>query len=101
MFRLPGKRNRRPGNPDEPVCIALSSDEEGGDEDENSRSSTAEQAGDQQGRRVGGLEEQGRICPLMELLPLVACFVLTKVHEEQGRTCLPDLFPVTFTACFC
>ena len=77
MFRLPGKRNRRPGNPDEPVCIALSSDEEGGDEDENSRSSTAEQTGDQQGRRVGGLEEQGRICPLMELLPLVACFVLT------------------------
>ena len=60
MLRLPGKRNRRPGNPDEPVCIALSSDEEGGDEDENSRSSTAEQAGDQQGRRVG-LEEQGRI----------------------------------------
>jgi len=58
LARLPGKRNRRPGNPDEPVCIALSSDEEGGDEDENSRSSTAEQTGDQQGRRVG-LEEQG------------------------------------------
>merc|ERR1719430_1418391 len=88
LARLPGKRNRRPGNPDEPVCIALSSDEEGGDEDENSRSSTAEQTGDQQGRRVG-LEEQGRICQLKNLLPLVACFV---VHEEQGRTCLPDIF---------
>ena len=58
LARIPGKQNRRPGNPDEPVCIALSSDEEGGDEDENSRSSTAEQAGDQQGRRAG-LEEQG------------------------------------------
>merc|ERR1719266_3121098 len=32
LARLPGKRNRRPGNPDEPVCIALSSDEEGGDD---------------------------------------------------------------------
>ena len=74
MLRLPGKRNRRPGNPDEPVCIALSSDEEGGDEDENSRSSTAEQAGDQQGRRVG-LEEQGRTC-LLKSFVACFCFVL-------------------------
>ena len=74
-LRLPGKRNRRPGNPDEPVCIALSSDEEGGDEDENSRSSTAEQAGDQQGRRVG-LEEQGRTCQLKIVLPLAVWFSL-------------------------
>ena len=74
MLRLPGKRNRRPGNPDEPVCIALSSDEEGGDEDENSRSSTAEQAGDQQGRRVG-LEEQGKTC-LLTFVVACFCFVL-------------------------
>ena len=74
MLRLPGKRNRRPGNPDEPVCIALSSDEEGGDEDENSRSSTADQAGDQQGRRVG-VEEQGRTC-LLKSFVACFCFVL-------------------------
>ena len=36
LARLPGKARRRGGNPDEPVCIALSSDEEGEDE-ENSR----------------------------------------------------------------
>merc|ERR1719341_2539043 len=59
LARLPGKRNRRPGNPDEPVCIALSSDEEGGDEDENSRSSNTELMGTKKGRRVGGPEEQG------------------------------------------
>ena len=39
--RLPTK-NRRKANPDEPVCIALSSDEEG--DDENSRSSLVETA---------------------------------------------------------
>ena len=61
MVRIPGKRSRRPGNPDEPVCIALSSDEEGGEEDENSRTSNHDgNAADQQSRRVG-VEEQGRI----------------------------------------
>ena len=80
-LRLPGKRNRRPGNPDEPVCIALSSDEEGGDDDENSRSSTAEQVGDQQGRRVG-LEEQGRICQLKIVLPLAAWFSLKCTYQH-------------------
>ena len=80
-LRLPGKRNRRPGNPDEPVCIALSSDEEGGDEDENSRSSTAEQAGDQQGRRVG-LEEQGRNCQLKIVLLLAAWLSLKCSYQH-------------------
>jgi len=59
LHRIPGKRSRRPGNPDEPVCIALSSDEEGGEDDENSRTSNHEgNAADQQSRRVG-VEEQG------------------------------------------
>ena len=76
ILRLPGKRNRRPGNPDEPVCIALSSDEEGGEEDDNSRSSTAEhQVGDQQGRRAGH-EEQGRNY-LIRNLSVLGCMLLS------------------------
>merc|ERR1719447_151125 len=61
LHRIPGKRSRRPGNPEEPVCIALSSDEEGGEDDENSRTSNHEgNAADQQSRRVG-VEEQGLV----------------------------------------
>eukprot|EP00092_Neocalanus_flemingeri_P016495 GFUD01017849.1.p1 GENE.GFUD01017849.1~~GFUD01017849.1.p1 ORF type:complete len:1547 (+),score=557.86 GFUD01017849.1:282-4922(+) len=50
--RLPSK-NRRKANPDEPVCIALSSDEEG--DDDNSRSSLVEAA-------EIGQEETGEGC---------------------------------------
>jgi len=65
LARLPGKARRRGGNPDEPVCIALSSDEEGEDE-ENSRSSLAESGhGEQRAQELQGEEslaaEQERI----------------------------------------
>ena len=54
LARLPGKGRRRGGNPDEPVCIALSSDEEGEDE-ENSRSSLAESGhGEQRAQELQG-----------------------------------------------
>ena len=82
--RIPGKRSRRPGNPDEPVCIALSSDEEGGEEDENSRTSNHDgNAADQQSRRVG-VEEQGRTW--------LRCVNVRRYHlTREYPTCL---FPV-------
>ena len=59
--RLPTK-NRRKANPDEPVCIALSSDEEG--DDDNSRSSLVDNA-------EIGEEESGRNLYRIEVLASV------------------------------
>jgi len=39
-----GAKNRKKGNPDEPVCIALSSDEEGGDDENSNHPTDSEKA---------------------------------------------------------